>query len=215
MVQVRVHRYDIHYFAWNLPCGCILEWKHLFLQTFFRTLFGILCQVNPIKLLIVQPYGNPYTWCTLHCPIPCRFWSCAPLPCQLLPVPLPTNCITGLPLKTTLRVVCVRPAGHQHCTIFNLFCKFTCSTVKNRRIFWIFYKDVLYSTLRCRFLRVFAGALIYQCRPCECSRGHESPYICRRSDSTVSEDAGIEPMTVVTSALAVRRSNRSARSRQL
>ena len=36
--------------------------------------------------------------------------------------------------------------------------------------------------------------------------------ICRSSDSTVSEDAGIEPMTVATSALAVRRSNRSAGS---
>jgi hypothetical protein len=32
-------------------------------------------------------------------------------------------------------------------------------------------------------------------------------FICRPSDSTVSADAGIEPMTVATSALAVRRSN--------
>ncbi len=32
------------------------------------------------------------------------------------------------------------------------------------------------------------------------------------SDSAVSEDAGIEPRTVATSALAVRRSNHSARS---
>ncbi len=32
-------------------------------------------------------------------------------------------------------------------------------------------------------------------------------FICRPSDSTVSEDAGIEPRTVATSALAVRRSN--------
>ncbi len=32
----------------------------------------------------------------------------------------------------------------------------------------------------------------------------------RPSDSTVSEDAGIEPWTVATSALAVRRSNHSA-----
>jgi hypothetical protein len=32
------------------------------------------------------------------------------------------------------------------------------------------------------------------------------------SDSTVSEDAGIEPRTVATSALAVRRSNHSAKS---
>jgi hypothetical protein len=32
-------------------------------------------------------------------------------------------------------------------------------------------------------------------------------FICRPSDSTVSEDAEIEPKTVATSALAVRRSN--------
>ncbi len=32
-------------------------------------------------------------------------------------------------------------------------------------------------------------------------------FICHPSDSTVSEDAGMEPRTVVTSALAVRRSN--------
>ncbi len=32
-------------------------------------------------------------------------------------------------------------------------------------------------------------------------------FICRPSDSTVSEDAGIEPWTVATSVLAVRRSN--------
>jgi hypothetical protein len=32
-------------------------------------------------------------------------------------------------------------------------------------------------------------------------------FICRPSDSTVPTDAGIEPRTVVTGALAVRRSN--------
>ncbi len=37
-------------------------------------------------------------------------------------------------------------------------------------------------------------------------------FICRSSDSTVSEDVGIEPRTVATFALAVRRSNHSARS---
>ncbi len=37
-------------------------------------------------------------------------------------------------------------------------------------------------------------------------------FICRPSDSTVLEDAGIEPRTVATTALAVRRSRRSARS---
>ncbi len=37
-------------------------------------------------------------------------------------------------------------------------------------------------------------------------------FICRPSDSTVSGDAGIEPRTAVTKALAVRRSNHSTRS---
>ncbi len=37
-------------------------------------------------------------------------------------------------------------------------------------------------------------------------------FICRPSDSTVSEDAGIEPRTVATNPLAVRRSKHSARS---
>ncbi len=37
-------------------------------------------------------------------------------------------------------------------------------------------------------------------------------FICRASDSTVSGDDGIEPRTVATSALAVRRSNHSAKS---
>jgi hypothetical protein len=37
-------------------------------------------------------------------------------------------------------------------------------------------------------------------------------FTCRPSDSAVSKDAVIEPRTVATSALAVRRSNHSARS---
>jgi hypothetical protein len=37
-------------------------------------------------------------------------------------------------------------------------------------------------------------------------------FIRRRSDSTVSEDAGVEPGTVATTALAVRRSKYTARS---
>jgi hypothetical protein len=37
-------------------------------------------------------------------------------------------------------------------------------------------------------------------------------FICRPSNYTVSEDAGIEPRTVATLALAVKRSNLSARS---
>jgi hypothetical protein len=37
-------------------------------------------------------------------------------------------------------------------------------------------------------------------------------FICRPTDSTVSEDAGIEPRTVATTALTVRCSNHSAKS---
>ncbi len=37
-------------------------------------------------------------------------------------------------------------------------------------------------------------------------------FVCRPSDSTVSEHAGIEPRIVATTALAVRRSNQSAKS---
>jgi hypothetical protein len=38
----------------------------------------------------------------------------------------------------------------------------------------------------------------------------EHCFICRPSDSILSEDAGIEPRTVATSALAVRRTKHSA-----
>jgi hypothetical protein len=40
-------------------------------------------------------------------------------------------------------------------------------------------------------------------------------FICRPSDSSLSEDAGIEPRTVATLALAVRWSNHKARTRLL
>jgi hypothetical protein len=40
-------------------------------------------------------------------------------------------------------------------------------------------------------------------------------FICRPSDSTVTEDAGIEPRVVANTVLAVRRSNHSARSHPL
>jgi hypothetical protein len=40
-----------------------------------------------------------------------------------------------------------------------------------------------------------------------CSYIIQHCFICRHSDSTVPTDAGIEPRTVATGALAVRRSN--------
>ncbi len=45
-----------------------------------------------------------------------------------------------------------------------------------------------------------------------CSYIIQHCFICRPSDSTVPTDAGIEPRTVATGALAVRRSNHQARS---
>jgi hypothetical protein len=50
----------------------------------------------------------------------------------------------------------------------------------------------------------FFGFFLFMCDIQHC-------FICRLSDSTVSKDAGIEPRTVATTALAVRRSNHSAR----
>jgi hypothetical protein len=41
--------------------------------------------------------------------------------------------------------------------------------------------------------------------------GIQHCFLCRPSDSTVSEDAGIEPRTVATMALTARRSNHLAR----
>jgi hypothetical protein len=46
----------------------------------------------------------------------------------------------------------------------------------------------------------------------EAIRGEKEWLICHLSDYTVSEDAGIEPKTVATSPLAVRRSNHSDRT---
>jgi hypothetical protein len=53
------------------------------------------------------------------------------------------------------------------------------------------------------FLGFFSFYVLYYNQHC---------FICCPSDSTVSEDAGIEPRTVATTALAVRCSNHSARS---
>ncbi len=50
------------------------------------------------------------------------------------------------------------------------------------------------------FRRIFWFFFMYDIQHC---------FICRPSDSTVSEDAGIEPRTVASTALAVSRSNHS------
>jgi hypothetical protein len=43
----------------------------------------------------------------------------------------------------------------------------------------------------------------------------QNGFICRPPDSTVSEDAGIKPRTVATTAFIVRLSNHSARSQKI
>ncbi len=57
------------------------------------------------------------------------------------------------------------------------------------------------------FLNIFSGDFYSFC-----SYNIQHCFICRPSDSTVPTDAGIEPRTVATGALAVRRSNHQARS---
>ncbi len=56
------------------------------------------------------------------------------------------------------------------------------------------------------FLNIFWGIFSF------CSYNIQHCFICRPSDSTVPTDAGIEPRTVATCALSVRRSNHQARS---
>ncbi len=68
---------------------------------------------------------------------------------------------------------------------------------------WNFMKTTSLCSLRGIFLDFFFVYCIQHC------------FICRPSDSTVSEDAGIEPRTVATTALTVRRSNHSAKSHPL
>jgi hypothetical protein len=55
-----------------------------------------------------------------------------------------------------------------------------------------------YTCLKIRIFFLFLFVCSYNIQPC---------FICRPSDSTVPTDAGIEPRTVATGALAVRRSN--------
>jgi hypothetical protein len=52
------------------------------------------------------------------------------------------------------------------------------------------------------FLKYFFGGFFSFC-----SYNIQHCFICRPSDSTVPTDAGIEPRTIATGALAVRRSN--------
>jgi hypothetical protein len=54
----------------------------------------------------------------------------------------------------------------------------------------------------CFFFKYFLGDFFFFC-----SYNIQHCFICRPSDSTVPTDAGIEPRTVATCALAVRRSN--------
>jgi hypothetical protein len=54
----------------------------------------------------------------------------------------------------------------------------------------------------CFFFKIFFGGIFSFC-----SYNIQHCFICRPSDSTVLTDAGIEPRTVATCALAVRRSN--------
>jgi hypothetical protein len=61
---------------------------------------------------------------------------------------------------------------------------------------------IYYKKTKRFFLYIFLGDFIFFC-----SYNIQHCFICRPSDSTVPTDAGFEPRTVATGALAVRRSN--------
>jgi hypothetical protein len=68
------------------------------------------------------------------------------------------------------------------------------------RDFWIKQLKSLNSSKK---FKIFFGGIFFSF----CSYSIQHCFICRPSDSTVPTDAGIEPWTVATGALAVRRSN--------
>ncbi len=82
---------------------------------------------------------------------------------------------------------------------------------------WLFYPMMMINT-KCRlFKRLQLSTFLYFFKGDFCGfflymYDIQHCFICRPSDFTVSEDAGIEPRTVATTALAVRRSKHSARS---
>ena len=89
------------------------------------------------------------------------------------------------------------------CFCLNLLASMSASWVNNGESFRpSAVVQSLYSLSNIFFLNIFLGDFFlfvqYNIQHC---------FICRPSDSTVPTDAGIEPRTVATSALAVRRSN--------
>ncbi len=118
------------------------------------------------------------------------------------------------------------------CTIYwvyrikSVLKKYTCDlcTLHNCQI-WVYIIQIL-TSLKFIFLNMLP--FIYKCtlyivQPILniifwggffsfCSYIIQHCFICRPSDSTVPTDAGIEPRTVATGALAVRRSNHKAKS---
>ncbi len=68
----------------------------------------------------------------------------------------------------------------------------------------VLFLEVAFSCVDQVFLNRFYFILLYFIRHC---------FLCRPSDSTVSEDAGTEHMTVATLSLTFTRSKQSARSR--
>jgi hypothetical protein len=80
-------------------------------------------------------------------------------------------------------------ADPQHCLgLMNTKCQCFGSTLDS---FFLFFFNIFLGD----FFLFFSAYIIQHC------------FICRPSDSTVPTDAGIEPRTVATGALAVRRSN--------
>jgi hypothetical protein len=105
---------------------------------------------------------------------------------------------TGLPSYSNNLSTC-RTKRAPHRSSLRLSVRCLCAFSHLPCLLWFFYISV-YSTGG--FFGFFSSSM-YSIKHC---------FICRPSDSTVSEDAGIEPRIVATSALAVRHSNHYARS---
>ncbi len=102
---IQWYRYNIWHTLFCLEYALWMYLGNLFFTNifFFRILFWHPLPGDSYKVIdspaVTRKPDAP-------CPIPCHLWSCTPLPCRLFPVPLPTNRLTGLHLKTTLRVMC-------------------------------------------------------------------------------------------------------------
>ncbi len=113
---------------------------------------------------------------------------------------------SGMEFKSWYLESCVQP---YHIDRSNQKGKlFVCVSFPFCPLYWCFVDTtVVLKFLKGNFFGFFSLLVLQHCI--------QHCFICRPSDSTISEDAGIESRTGATTALAFRRSNHSARSHPL